>query len=118
MRKSVLSLVAVVALSITSCGSNSKSAADINVSELDSACGCVDAMEVVFDEMLSLIDGKTEEQIDSDEDIKKQVKSLEDIYEKIEDRCMDELNFSREEAEACPNFNKAKEKMDKIEDIL
>jgi hypothetical protein len=118
MRKIVITLLVAASMLALSCGSKGTSSADINVKELNTACECVDAMEVVFDEMLTLIDGKTEDAIEADAELDKKVSALEEKYDEIESHCIKDKQMSRADAEACPNFKRAKEKMDKIEDIL
>jgi hypothetical protein len=118
MKKIILPLSVAACMLATACGSKAKSAADINVKDLNTACECVDAMEIVFDETLALIDGKTEDEIEADAELEKKVKALEEKYEEIEGHCLKDKQMKREDAEACPNFKQAKEKMDKIEKIL
>jgi hypothetical protein len=116
MKKIIITLS--VALFIISCGSKAKSAAEINVNELNTACECVDAMEVVFDETLALIEGKTEDEIEADAELEKKVNALGEKYDEIEGHCLKAKQMKRADAEACPNFKQAKEKKDKIEEIL
>lgn len=117
MKKIVLSLSVIAALAVTSCGGGS--AEDIKVEDLKDACGCVDAMNVVADEVITVIDKfDSEEELEKDEEAMKKIDALEDKFEEIEDYCEDELKLKKSDAEECESFKSFIEKMEKIEEKL
>ncbi|MCB9189847.1 MAG: hypothetical protein H6599_11280 [Flavobacteriales bacterium] len=117
MKKVLLSLGVVATLAMTSCGGGS--AEDIKVEDLKDACGCVDAMNVVADDVLATVDKfDSEEELEKDEEAVKKIDALEEKFEEIEDHCKDKLEVKKSDIEACDGFKTFVEKMEKIEEKL
>jgi len=117
--KKLVFVFAVGALTLTSCGGGAKKAADIKVADIKDACGCMDAMNVVADEVLAAIEPfETEDALEADEAALKSVEALEDKFGEVEDHCRKELKLEKSSLEACDGFKGFEEKMEKIEEKL
>ncbi|MBE2247369.1 MAG: hypothetical protein IAE67_08930 [Candidatus Competibacteraceae bacterium] len=117
MKKTVFILC--LASIVMSCGGITKRAADIKVSEIKSACDCINSIDIVLNETLSIIDKfKTEEAIEADADAKKQMQILESKFTEIDNHCGQTLGIKSEDSEKCENFKSIKEKLEKIEAVL
>lgn len=120
MKKLLLSFGFVASIMLISCGSGDKSKTweDINVSELEDACGCVDAMSIVAKEVLALMNkyDNEDELKENKEDFDK-FKKLEEKFNGIDNRCDDELDIPKEEAEKCEGFEELSKIMDDIKDM-
>lgn len=117
MKKIVL-VIAIGSFALTSCG-GAKKAADINVADINDACGCLDNMNIVAAEVVSLIEPfETENELEADEAALKNLESLEDKFKEIEDRCRKGLELDKSELEACDGFKDFESKMETIENKL
>ncbi|CAG5078869.1 hypothetical protein [Parvicella tangerina] len=99
MKKVVLSLGVIATLAMTSCGG--PSAADVNVDEIEDACGCADAFVAIGGEILDVVGDKTEDEAEEDEEMKKQLEPLFEKLEKAEDKCRGELEVSMDDMKEC-----------------
>lgn len=119
MKKVILSSLTVLSIVIvTSCSGGTKSIDDLKIEDIKTACDCVDAMVVVMDDVLTTIEGKTEEQIEADETALAKVEKAEKVFGDIENQCRNNLNLNKTDLEVCPNFNDFESKMSKIEAVL
>ncbi len=111
MKKSILIIgsALMLCLSVTSCGE--KSALEINIDELNSACDFVDALDQIVREMSTIIaDGE----LASDE---------EELFEKLSDKAEEvsnaaESKYDRSEAEECPSWETMREKSEKVQEYM
>jgi len=117
MKKLFLSVFVLGALALTSCGDKAE---DINVSDIDSECGCVESMNIVMNEMIEAIDGKKISDM-SDEDkkaLEEKTKPLSDKAEEIQKHCdkkFPKVDF--EEIKDCAAVEEFKKTMGKLRDL-
>lgn len=103
----------------SSCGdSEGGKASEIKVSDIDSECGCVEAMDIVMNEMIESLGGKKINEF-SEDDLKaleEKNKPLEDKAEEIKKHCKEKFpNIKRpEEIKNCPAVEKLKKTMEKM----
>ena len=123
MRKLLIPVMVIAFVGFAaSCGGKKKpkTAADIVVSELKDACGCVDAMDIVVGEMLPIAQkysGDGEMKDPSEEDKKK----LEDLGKKLDEigqRCEKDLNIPKADAEKCSGWGSLDGKMKEFEKMM
>jgi|688.fasta_scaffold637436_1 hypothetical protein len=117
MKKLILPLM-VLSIGIISCGGKKKekSAEDIVVADLKTACDCVDGMSLVAGETLLLIDKfPTEEEMKKDQEASTKFEKLEAKLKEIDNRCGKELNIKKEEAQKCTGWDGLNSTMEKIE---
>ena len=93
---------------VISCGNKAK---DIDVSELKTECEAVDAMEIVFDEVIALGEAVDSEEGASEEQ-KEEFKSLGEKVQEIGEQS-DELGFKESDLEDCPSFEILEKKIKK-----
>ncbi len=84
---------------VISCGNKAK---DINVKELKTECEALDAMLIVADEVLELVEAVDSEEGASEEQ-KKEYKLLSEKAEEIEDN-LEESDFSKKAFKNCPKY--------------
>jgi hypothetical protein len=92
---------------VISCGNKAK---DIDVSEIKTECEVVDAMLIVTDEVLELVEAVDSEEGASEEQ-KKEYKSLMEKAEEIVEY-IKESDFSKKALEDCPQYE-TMERLDK-----
>ena len=63
--KRILS-IALVTVLMMSCGS--KTADDVNIDDIKSACDCVDALDIIANDILDYVGDKSENDMDGDKD--------------------------------------------------
>lgn len=80
---------------------------EINVSELETPCEHLEAVEQIMDAVIETKDGK--EKLELSDDSRKRLQLLENKINEIEKSAKDK-NFKRADAEACPNFKAVKDK--------
>ena len=95
---------------VISCGNKAK---DINVSELKTECEVVDAMLIVFNEIIALADAVDSEE-GATEEQKKEFKSLKEKTQEIGEQS-DELGFKESDVEDCPSFETLEKKIGRAE---
>jgi hypothetical protein len=116
--KKLLLPIAILSLGIVSCGSKKKekTAEDIVVADLKTECDCVDAMSLVANETLLLIDKfPTEEEMKKDQEASAKFEKMESKLKEIDNRCGKELNIKKEEAQKCAGWDVLNTTMEKIE---
>ena len=91
---------------VISCGNKAK---DINVSEIKTECEVVDAVLIVTDEVLELVEAVDSEE-GASEAQKKEYKSLMEKAEELKDY-FEESDFSEKAFEKCPQY----ETMERLE---
>ena len=99
----VLAAAGTALLSFTT--ENNKKAEDLDLTEIETPCGCVDALDVVTSDIITYIEN-------SDVAPSKMTSGkVEKLYGKfakskaIDARCFVELEFNYEQLEECDNFN-------------
>jgi hypothetical protein len=97
----VLSVVAI-GIWMSSCGS--KSLQDVNVSELETACDCAEAMVIGMTEEKELKEAKEDSEV---------VEKWESKMKEISMHCRGTKKFDMEEIRECEVMQKAKEKLSK-----
>jgi len=113
MKKVLIALTVIGLAGLTSCGGGS--AADIKVEDLTDACGCAEAMETVADEVLDM---GIENEDDMTEEQEKEIETLFDKFDEIEDHCKDEIKIKKSDMKECGNWDSLNEKMGKVEDVF
>lgn len=93
----------VVSIGMTSCGSGDGDPSSIKTEDLKTACECVDAMELIADRQLELLEGEETDEAE------KEYEGLEEKMNEVNKHCRSE--FKKEEAEKCDNFESLMEKM-------
>ena len=93
---------------VISCGNKAK---DIDVKELKTECEALDAMMIVADETLELVEAVDSEEGASEEQ-KKEYKLLGEKVEEIEDY-LEESDFSKKAFKKCPKYETLESKMKK-----
>ena len=90
---------------VISCGNKAK---DIDVKELETECDVVDAMEIVTDELIALVEAVYSEE----GDLKEQMEEFKSLGEKAQEilKQADELGFKLSEEPDCPNVETLKKK--------
>lgn len=109
--KNLYLIASVLFISMTIAGCGSKSALDINVAELDTACDFVDALDQVATEMME-ITGDGDISTDEEEKFEKLVKKVEEVSDAAESK------HDVSEAKKCPNWDTLQEKVDELEDYM
>ena len=97
---------------VISCGNKAK---DIDVKELKTECEAVDAVMIVADEMLELVEAVDSEEGASEEQ-KKEYKLLGEKHQEIEDYLTErvrESDFNDNAFEKCPKYETVRSKMKK-----
>ena len=97
---------------VISCGNKAK---DIDVSELKTECEAVDAMEIVFDELIALGEAVDSEEGASEEQ-KEEFKSLGEKMEEIMTQ-VSKLDLDEDKLEDCPSFETVEKKNKKIKKL-
>lgn len=120
MKKVFLSLLVLSSLTLSSCGGAEK-AADLKVADIDSECGCVEAANVVMNEMIGLFDGKKPADM-SDEDkkaIEEKAKPLEKKFKEIEEHCDKKFPKVKDfkDVKDCDAVEELKKTMGKMNDL-
>jgi hypothetical protein len=111
-RKILFAGLLLASFSFSSCG---KKAMDIQVSELETACDFVDAMELVIDETAALVDGVTSKDALSSS----QTTELEALTTKLQEISeAAEAKYTKAEAQECKNFERLREKGEKLESLF
>ena len=103
--KRILS-IAVIAAFMTSCGA--KTADDVNVDDIKTACDCIDAMDVIANDMLSYIGEKSEKEMKDDEALNSKFDKLREVEKKCR------KDFKKEDAEKCDGYSDFEETMNKF----
>jgi len=110
MKKLFFPFSVAVAVTLSSCGGDKPNKADdIKTSDLKSACDCVDAMEVILDEMAVIVN---KEAADMKEEDKKEAEKLGKKIQEISAHCQKE--FKKEDAEKCSNAESLKKKGEEV----
>ena len=117
MKKILLPIMAVVALTMTSCGG--ASIEDVNPDDIKDACGCVDAMQTVTDIMVGEADkyDKDADKLEANADSKKLWESGMEKIEAIMKKCKKDLDVGRKEMKECDNYDAVDKNMDIIKDM-
>lgn len=107
-------------LVMAACGTKkAKTAEDINVAKLNNACDCLDAMDLVATETLSLLDKYASfEDMRNDSESLNKYNKLEAKLKEVTKRCTEDLKIKKEEAEKCASYNAVKTKMDQVDEKL
>ncbi len=94
MKKLFLNLFVLGVFAFSSCGDSEKeekgsSASEIKVSEINSACGCVEAWNLVLKEGVEKLEGKKKSELSPEENdaFKEKTKHLKDKFEEIYKHC-------------------------------
>ncbi|MDG1913910.1 MAG: hypothetical protein P8I55_04885 [Crocinitomix sp.] len=99
----------MLCFTITSCGG--KKALDINVSELETACDVVDALDLIATEMNAMVaDGEVGS--DEEEEFGKLVDKIQEVDE------VARTNFERTDAEACEKWDAMRKKSEDLEPYM
>jgi myo-inositol-1-phosphate synthase len=101
---------------VISCGNKAK---DINVKELKTECEALDAMLIVADEVVELVEAVDSEEGASEEQ-KKEYKLLSEKAEEIQDY-LEESDFSKKAFKNCPKYEtleRLEKKMRKARKLL
>ena len=117
MKKLILSVIAALALGITSCGGPSLD--DINVAEIKDACGCVDAVKMASDIMIAEAD-KYESNGKMLAPDKASEKLMDEADKKIKDvvrKCTEELKIEGEAMKKCPSFKELEANTKKLQNL-
>jgi len=77
-------------------------AKDLIMEDLNNSCQCVDALDMVVDELIVAAESS-----DSN-----QVVELTQILHNVEQRCIKDLNISKQEASLCDNFDSVQVQFD------
>lgn len=119
MRKNWV-LVAVMVVLLTACGSKkAKTSDDINVAKLNTACDCMDAMDLIATETLAVLDKFPDgTEMRKDSDALNKYNKLESKLKDVTKRCTQDLKIEKEEAKKCSNYETVKTKMDQVEEKL
>ena len=94
-------------------GADLTAAQDISLEDLKDACGCIDAVNMIADNVLKLVENPEEMSREQE----RQAMDLMSKTEDIRDYCMEDLDIPVEEFEACDNFKEMSRKMDKLDSM-
>lgn len=102
------------------CSSGVDKAEDINLSDIDSECSCVESTNIVKNEMIEAIDGKKISDMSDEEKkaFKEKTKPLRDKAEEIEEHC--DKKFPKtdyEEIKDCDAVEEFKKTMEKMKEL-
>ena len=118
MKKRILPIMTVMALGFTACGGPSLD--DINVAEINDACGCADALKTVSD--IILVEGEKhdmkKEKLMADPESKGVMDACEKKGEEVMKKCRDELKLQSSDLEKCPSMKEMEENAKKFRDLL
>lgn len=120
MRKLLLP-IALISLSIISCGGSKKvkTSEDIVVADLKNACDCLGAMDLLGVELLAMMEKyENREEMLKNADAKVKYDKNEAKLKEVEVRCQKDLAIKKEDAEKCDNYQTTKATMDKVKEKL
>ena len=113
MRKLIIPVAFVTSVVVSSCGEGVKSAKDIDVKSLETACDCGDAVLTVANEMKALVNAIGEGEPSKDQD--ESFDALEDKLDELEDHCRKEKGFDKDQMMECESFKEAIKILEEID---
>ena len=103
MKKIIFSVA--LCSTLFSCG---KSADDLDVNDVESACDCVEYANIIAEDILDYVGDKSESEVENDEKFKAKIEKL----GKLEDKCRD----MKDDMKDCDEFEDLKTTMNKFEE--